>query len=147
MPQQTNRRQFMQTTAATGIGFWVAGGVQAQESKSPNERIAFASVGIGGKGSSDSNDAGRRKEDERVVSLAPGAPWCNTTFGNCPRRCSPKPIPARVVWPSAVIASSVSPRSATTSATGACHFRCPSAFALLSRRSAKRVRSLGHQST
>ncbi|NQU22088.1 MAG: Gfo/Idh/MocA family oxidoreductase, partial [Candidatus Nealsonbacteria bacterium] len=60
MPQQTNRRQFMQTSAAAGIGFWVAGGVQAQESNSPNERIAFASVGIGGKGSSDSADAGRR---------------------------------------------------------------------------------------
>ena len=60
MPQQTNRRQFMQTTAAAGIGFWVAGGVKAQQSNSPNERIAMASVGIGGKGSSDSNDAGRR---------------------------------------------------------------------------------------
>ena len=53
----TNRRQFLQTTAVTGLGFWVAGGVRAQESKSPNERIAMASIGIGGKGSSDSNDA------------------------------------------------------------------------------------------
>jgi len=59
MAHQTNRRQFLQTTAATGIGYWVAGGVSAQESKSPNERIAMASVGIGGKGSSDSSDAGR----------------------------------------------------------------------------------------
>jgi predicted dehydrogenase len=55
----TNRRRFLQTTAATGIGFWVAGGVQAQESKSPNERIAIACIGLGGKGSEDSNDAGR----------------------------------------------------------------------------------------
>ena len=59
MTRQASRRQFLQTTAATGIGFWVAGGVQAAESKSPNERIAMASVGIGGKGSSDSSDAGR----------------------------------------------------------------------------------------
>ncbi|HUT09967.1 MAG TPA: Gfo/Idh/MocA family oxidoreductase [Thermoguttaceae bacterium] len=57
---QTNRRQFLKTTAATGIGYWVAGGVRAQESNSPNERIAMASVGIGGKGSSDSGDAGSR---------------------------------------------------------------------------------------
>jgi len=57
---QTNRRQFLKTTAATGIGYWVAGGVRAQESNSPNERIAMASIGIGGKGSSDSGDAGSR---------------------------------------------------------------------------------------
>ena len=37
---------------------WVAGGVRAQESKSPNEKIAMASIGLGGKGSSDSSDAG-----------------------------------------------------------------------------------------
>ena len=59
MSFRTNRRQFLQTTAVTGIGFWVAGGVQAQESKSPNERIAMASIGVGGKGSSDSSDAGK----------------------------------------------------------------------------------------
>ena len=59
MAHQTSRRRFLQTTATTGIGFWVAGGVQAAESKSPNERIAMASVGIGGKGSSDSSSAGR----------------------------------------------------------------------------------------
>ncbi|HUT09966.1 MAG TPA: Gfo/Idh/MocA family oxidoreductase [Thermoguttaceae bacterium] len=57
--RRPSRRQFLQTTAATGIGYWVAGGVRAQESTSPNERIAMASVGIGGKGSSDSADAGR----------------------------------------------------------------------------------------
>lgn len=58
MSHRTNRRRFMQTTAATGIGFWVAGGVRAQESKSPNEKLAIASIGVGGKGSSDSSDAG-----------------------------------------------------------------------------------------
>ena len=59
MPHQATRRQFLQTTAAAGIGFWVAGGVQAAESKSPNEKIAMASIGVGGKGDSDSDDAGR----------------------------------------------------------------------------------------
>jgi predicted dehydrogenase len=57
MPHSTNRRQFLQTTAVAGLGFWVAGGVQAKDTKSPNERIAMASIGIGGKGSSDSSDA------------------------------------------------------------------------------------------
>ena len=72
MPQQTNRRQFLQTTAATGIGFWVAGGVAAQESKSPNERIAFASVGIGGKGSSDSGDAGNHGDMVAICDVDTG---------------------------------------------------------------------------
>jgi predicted dehydrogenase len=54
-----NRRQFLQTSAAAGFGFWLTAGLQAQESKSPNERIAMASIGIGGKGDSDSADAGR----------------------------------------------------------------------------------------
>ena len=54
-----SRRQFLSTTAAAGMGYWVAGGVQAKQTKSPNERIAFASVGLTGKGSSDSEDAGR----------------------------------------------------------------------------------------
>ncbi len=57
MAQRSNRRQFLQTTAATGIGFWVAGGIQAKESHSPNGRIAMASIGVGGKGGSDSSDA------------------------------------------------------------------------------------------
>jgi predicted dehydrogenase len=57
MLHSANRRQFLQTSAATGIGFWVAGGVLAKESKSPNEKLAIASIGIGGKGSSDSSDA------------------------------------------------------------------------------------------
>ncbi len=56
---KSNRRQFLQTSAAIGAGYWVAGGAMAQESNSPNEKIAMASVGIGGKGSSDSADAGR----------------------------------------------------------------------------------------
>ncbi|MEX2118677.1 MAG: Gfo/Idh/MocA family oxidoreductase [Pirellulales bacterium] len=59
MPHQTSRRHFLKATAATGVGFWVAGGLRADESKSPNERIRFACIGVGGKGSSDSEDAGR----------------------------------------------------------------------------------------
>ncbi|MGA2065128.1 MAG: Gfo/Idh/MocA family oxidoreductase [Thermoguttaceae bacterium] len=52
-----NRRQFLQTSGAVGIGYFVAAGLTAQESRSPNERVAMASVGIDGKGQSDSSDA------------------------------------------------------------------------------------------
>ncbi len=60
MARKSSRRQFLKTTAATGVGFWVAGGVQLARSQSPNEQIGMAAVGIGGKGSSDSADAAHR---------------------------------------------------------------------------------------
>ena len=60
MAHKATRRKFLRTTAVTSIGYWVAGGVQAQESKSPNEKIAMASIGVGGKGSSDSRSAASR---------------------------------------------------------------------------------------
>ncbi|MGO8691912.1 MAG: Gfo/Idh/MocA family protein [Thermoguttaceae bacterium] len=47
MASRSNRRQFMQTTAALGVGYWVAGGLQAKESNSPNERVAIAATGYG----------------------------------------------------------------------------------------------------
>ncbi len=58
MSHETNRRRFLQTTAMTGVGVWVAGRLSAEEPKSANGRIAMAAVGLGGKGSSDSRDAG-----------------------------------------------------------------------------------------
>ncbi len=66
MPHSTNRRRFLQTTAASGIGFWVAAGATAQPSKSPNEQVAIACIGIGGRGSNDSDDASRHG---RVVAI------------------------------------------------------------------------------
>ncbi len=56
MSYLTDRRRFLQSTALTGVGVFVSTAV-AQESKSPNERIRFACIGVGGKGSSDSRDA------------------------------------------------------------------------------------------
>ena len=58
MPRNVTRRQFVKTTAALGIGYWIAGRAAA-ESKSPNERVAFACIGLEGKGQSDSDDAAR----------------------------------------------------------------------------------------
>ena len=53
----TDRRSFIQASAAAGMGYWVAGGLQAQESTSPNEQIQVGCVGVGGKGDSDVRDA------------------------------------------------------------------------------------------
>jgi len=56
MSEQTTRRDFVQQAAIAGIGFWVAGGIQAEEKQS--ERLNIACVGVGGKGSSDADQAG-----------------------------------------------------------------------------------------
>ncbi len=58
MPRNVTRRQFVETTAALGIGYWIADRAAA-ESNSPNERVSFACIGLEGKGHSDSDDAGR----------------------------------------------------------------------------------------
>ena len=62
----THRRGFLQASALTGVGFWVAGGVQARASRAANEQIQFGCIGIGGKGSSDSGDA---KKHGQVVAI------------------------------------------------------------------------------
>jgi predicted dehydrogenase len=49
----TDRRRFLQSTAAAGLGYWVTGGIEAAESRSPNEQIQVACIGVGGKGQSD----------------------------------------------------------------------------------------------
>lgn len=59
MSKRTTRRQFMQTTAAAGAGYFVAAGLSPKQSLAANEEIRFACVGVGGKGGSDSKDAGR----------------------------------------------------------------------------------------
>ena len=59
MSRRTSRRTFIKASAAGGVGFWVAGGVQPAQSKSALETVNFASVGVGGKGTSDSNDAAK----------------------------------------------------------------------------------------
>jgi predicted dehydrogenase len=58
MSHNTNRRDFLKTSAMAGAGFWVAGTCAGQESKLANEKINFAAIGVGGKGQSDSGDAG-----------------------------------------------------------------------------------------
>ncbi len=55
MSEQSSRRDFLKQTALAGVGFWAAGGVSLAVSKSPNEQINFACIGVGGKGDSDSD--------------------------------------------------------------------------------------------
>jgi predicted dehydrogenase len=57
MSYLTDRRRFLKSTALTGVGVFVAGKAAAEDSKSPNERVRFACIGVGGKGGSDSRDA------------------------------------------------------------------------------------------
>jgi predicted dehydrogenase len=56
---QLNRRQFVQNTAMAGAGFWFSTQSERALGKSPNERVAVASIGVGGKGSSDTDGAAR----------------------------------------------------------------------------------------
>ena len=57
MARRSNRREFLETSAVIGAGYFAAAGLQAAPSKSANEQINFACIGIGGKGESDSEDA------------------------------------------------------------------------------------------
>ncbi len=72
MSHNASRRRFLQTAAVTGVGVWVAAGLRAEESKSPNEKIAMAAIGLGGKGSSDSSDAGAAGEMVAICDVDEG---------------------------------------------------------------------------
>ena len=65
MSRRTNRRDFLKQSAAVGVGFWVAGRATWADdlaSKSPNERIRAASIGIGGKGDGDSDQVAKHAD-------------------------------------------------------------------------------------
>jgi predicted dehydrogenase len=53
-----SRREFLKQSTAVSTAFWVAGsGASWAQPKSPIEKLNFASIGVDGKGSSDSDDA------------------------------------------------------------------------------------------
>lgn len=58
MASQRSRREFLKTTALTGLGVWVGSEAQAARQEA-NDRLRFACVGVGGKGRSDSADAAK----------------------------------------------------------------------------------------
>jgi predicted dehydrogenase len=57
MMRKSTRRDFIRHTTAIGAALWVGGPKVWSQEKSPNERVRYACIGIGGKGDSDSNDA------------------------------------------------------------------------------------------
>src|SRR5260370_41834479 len=59
MTRRTNRRDFLKQTTVAGVGFWVAGGVARADKKSANDTLNIACIGVGGKGSGDTDHAGK----------------------------------------------------------------------------------------
>jgi predicted dehydrogenase len=59
MSFSADRRRFLQTTAVAGLGYWVTGGVEAADSRSPNEKIQLGCIGVGGKGQSDTQNVSK----------------------------------------------------------------------------------------
>src|SRR5438876_10022579 len=59
MKAKTSRRDFLKQTSLAGVGFWVAGGISLADVRraSPNEKLNIACIGVGGKGSSDTDQA------------------------------------------------------------------------------------------
>ena len=54
MSLHLNRREMLKGTALAGAGFWVSAVAHGQdESRSPNEKLNIAGIGIGGRGASD----------------------------------------------------------------------------------------------
>jgi len=60
----------MRNTTLAGVGFWAAGKASAaDDSKAANEKIRFACIGVGGKGTSDSADAGRNGDVVAICDI------------------------------------------------------------------------------
>lgn len=69
MSMNPSRRDFLKTTAtgaAVGTAFWVANEPKVVLSQSPMQKLNFACIGVEGKGSSDTDSAGR---DGVVIAL------------------------------------------------------------------------------
>ncbi len=55
MGRQLGRRRFLQASSFAGFGILVHGSVLRAADRSPNERLQFACIGVGGKGSGDTD--------------------------------------------------------------------------------------------
>ncbi len=59
MHHKSTRRDFLKSSSLVGAAWWVGGTLASgADSKNPLERLNFASIGVGGKGSGDSSHAG-----------------------------------------------------------------------------------------
>ena len=57
MKTTSSRREFLHQSGALGAAYWVGGSAVRANYNSPNERLNIAAIGVGGKGSSDSDHA------------------------------------------------------------------------------------------
>src|SRR2546423_12292077 len=59
MSGRINRGRFLQASGLAGVGFWAGGGVEPAFSagRAASERLNIACIGVGGKGSSDTDQA------------------------------------------------------------------------------------------
>ena len=69
MKRQTNRRDFLKQSALAGAGFWAAGGVMLSARESANDKVNIACIGIGGKGSSDCDQAANQANIVAVCDI------------------------------------------------------------------------------
>src|SRR4051794_39127429 len=58
MSYRIDRRRFLQASSLAGFGILTSRGLAWGREKSPNERLNFACIGVGGKGSSDTDHVG-----------------------------------------------------------------------------------------
>lgn len=86
---QSDRRDFVKSTAALGMGCWLAGGLQPKKKyDSKLDKVRFACIGVQGKGSSDMADAQRTGEvvgicdidEERLNKASASAPGAKKYF-------------------------------------------------------------------
>lgn len=59
MSRHLDRRRFLQASSLAGFGIWLPRGTAFGASQAPNDRLSFACIGVGGKGSSDTDHVGQ----------------------------------------------------------------------------------------
>src|SRR5437868_10167877 len=61
MSTRLTRRRFLQASAAGAAGYWLSATAAsaARAADAPNGKLRIACIGVGGKGSSDTDDAGK----------------------------------------------------------------------------------------
>ena len=89
-----SRRDFLRYTAATGAGYWVAGGIASKASASPNEQLQIACFGVGGKGHSDVTNAARFGKIYALCDVDRPSSTCPLGRTRCPTKTS-SPTSAR----------------------------------------------------
>ena len=58
MSRPLDRRRFLQSASLAGFGIWLPRGLARGQGASPNDRLRFACIGVGGKGSGDTDQVG-----------------------------------------------------------------------------------------